>query len=318
MFLAFIIGFCLFSIADQASTLSKLTSYFVGEQITMAFRAANIGGRNQGISSRTFVVTTTYYPDLDDIRFHLAIKLCKLAQLHKIHLIIVDGSPDHESVADQFQQAGTAEYVHVHLQDKTEFSGKGGGLRQAIQHATNLIQDSNKQRGNALNDAVICFTEPEKVDMMNHMIEIAKPILGGVTDVVVPTRNDAFFKQTYPIEQYHSENFGNLHFDILANQFEGFRREGAEKLDWHFGPFAFKASLAASWLNYEGTSWDAQMIPYVRGVRDENWRILSVMVNFRHRKEMKEQEEGHPDWTKKRLMQLNILFDLLGDEELSP
>jgi hypothetical protein len=32
---------------------------------------------------------------------------------------------------------------------------------------------------------------------------------------------------------------------------------------------------------------------------------------------MKEQEEGDPKWTNKRLQQLNILFDLLGEQELS-
>mmetsp|Transcript_25356 Transcript_25356/g.54533 ORF Transcript_25356/g.54533 Transcript_25356/m.54533 type:complete len:154 (+) Transcript_25356:727-1188(+) len=153
---------------------------------------------------------------------------------------------------------------------------------------------------------------------MNYMHQIAKPILDGATDVVVPTRNDELFRETYPIEQYHSESFGNLHFDLSAKQFKGFQSEGAKKLDWLFGPFAFKASLASSWLDYEGTSWDAQIIPYVRGVRKLNWRITSVNVNFRHPKEMKEQEEGYPAWTKKRLKQLNLLFDLLGDEELSP
>ena len=65
------------------------------------------------------------------------------------------------------------------------------------------------------------------------------------------------------------------------------------------------------------SSRDAQIIPYVRGVRDNNWRITSVIVDFRHPKVMKEQEEGSSAFTKKRLMQLNLLFDLLGDKELT-
>mmetsp|Transcript_25356 Transcript_25356/g.54532 ORF Transcript_25356/g.54532 Transcript_25356/m.54532 type:complete len:178 (+) Transcript_25356:194-727(+) len=153
---AVIIGFYLFSIFDQSSflfhILNLLGRYFEGEQVIMS----------EEISRRTFVVTTTYYPDISDIRFHLALELCRLAHLHKIHLIIVDDSPEHESVRDHFQQAGTPEYVHTFQQDKTNYSGKGGALRQAIQGAANLIEKSKTERGNALNDAVICFIEPEK------------------------------------------------------------------------------------------------------------------------------------------------------------
>lgn len=40
-------------------------------------------------------------------------------------------------------------------------------------------------------------------------------------------------------------------------------------------------------------------------------------VNFRHPPEMKAQEEGYSQWTKKRLKQLNLLFETLGDGEMS-
>ena len=319
MIVAVIIGFCLFSILDQSFFLSgvmaSLKHYFNGEETP---EETTLSEPDREIARRIFVVTTTYYPDVSDIRFNLALDLCRLVGLHKIRLVIVDDSPEHETVRDQFHMVGTPEYVHTFRQDKTNYSGKGGALRQAIQQATNLIQAANVRKGNGLNDAVICFTEPEKVDLMNHMHRIAKPIIDRATDVVVPTRNDELFRQTYPIEQYHSESFGNLHFDLLAKQFAGFQKDGARKLDWLFGPFAFRASFAAGWLDYEGTSWDAQMIPYVRGVRQNNWRIMSVTVNFRHPRVMKDQEEGLPVWTKKRLNQLNLLFDLLGDNELSP
>ena len=115
---------CIITVAYQSSILSSLASYFTDEQTNMA-----------DLHSRIFVVTTTYYPDLSDIRFNLALELCKLAKLYQIHLIITDDSPEHEDVKKQFEQAGTAEYVHVFLQDQAQYSGKGGGLRQAIQQA---------------------------------------------------------------------------------------------------------------------------------------------------------------------------------------
>mmetsp|Transcript_26000 Transcript_26000/g.55896 ORF Transcript_26000/g.55896 Transcript_26000/m.55896 type:complete len:278 (-) Transcript_26000:113-946(-) len=265
------------------------------------------------VSQRTCVVTVTYYPNTSDIRFYLALQLCKLAAHHKIHLIIVDGSPDHAAIRDQFQD-GSDGHVHVFEQDVEHYSGKGGSLRQAIGKATEWFRENNVP----VNDAAICFTEPEKVDLINHVRDIVEPILDGRAHVIVPTRNDDLFRETYPMEQYHSESFGNMHFNLLARQVEGFQnQQGAEKLDWLFGPFAFNAKLASGWLNYKGISWDAQMVPYVRGVRNHDWRIMSVTVGFRHPKEMKEQEEGDPVWTTKRLTQLNLLFDLLGKKELS-
>lgn len=60
------------------------------------------------------------------------------------------------------------------------------------------------------------------------------------------------------------------------------------------------------------------MIPYVRGVKNQYWKITSVTVDFCHPKVMKEQEEGDPVFTSKRLGQLNLLFDLLRTHKLSP
>ena len=266
--------------------------------------------------SSTVLVTVTYYPNISDIRFPLAIELCKLAAANKVRTVIVDDSPDHAAVRDALEQMGNG-YVKVFQQDKTIYQGKGGALRQAIYYARELLKEIHNNDNNVLNKTAICFAEPEKVDIVNHIHLITKPILGGDADIVVPTRNEELFRQTYPIEQYHSEKFGNLHFDSLAKEFKGFQTTNAQQLDWLFGPFAFHTSLTDTWLNYKGTSWDAQMIPYVRAVRHENRRIMSVMINFKHAKQMKEQEERNPQWTNKRLKQLNILFDLLGEKELS-
>ena len=272
----------------------------------------------EDICSRTCVVTVTYYPDIHDVRFQLALELCGLATRHKITLIIVDDSPD-TTVRDEMQR-GSEGYVHIFQQDRDHYAGKGGALRQAIKMAKARLDGDNNslpEAGACFVKTAICFTEPEKVDLMNHIHEIVMPILAGTSDVTVPSRNDALFRETYPIEQYHSESFGNMHFDLLAKNIDGFRRDGAQKMDWLFGPFALNSQLADNWLSYGGNSWDAQIVPYVRGVRAHNWSIASVPVNFRHPKEMKEQEEGDPVWTTKRLKQLNILFDLLGAKELS-
>ena len=199
--------------------------------------------------------------------------------------------------------------VHIFKQSK-EQQGKGGALRQAIDHATKWFIENKAD----LKQCAICFTEPEKLNILHHMDDIVKPLLSGEADVVVPFRNKESFQRTYPIEQYHSESFANLHFDSLAKRHDGFKNV---RIDWLFGPFAFNASLALYWMQYTGKSWDAQMIPYVRGIRDHGWKVQSVNVDFLHPSEMKEQEEGDPVWTTKRLHQLNLLFDLLGKVELA-
>ena len=271
--------------------------------------------------SQVCVVTVTYYPDTTDIRYHLALQLCQLASQTLTPLVIVDGSPDHSQIKDELTAAGGG-YVHVFEQDTNTHPGKGGALRQAILQARKALSELNKVNFLKLDDCAICFMEPEKVDLMNHVQDICRPIFDSLTEVVVPLREKELFQQTYPIEQYHSESFANLHFNSLANQIPGFqtRQNGKairrSNIDWHFGPVAWRADLSYRWLEYHGKSWDAQMVPYVRGVRHDGWRIMSVVVKFRHPKEMKDQEEGRPDWTKKRLYQLNVLFDLLGKELL--
>ncbi|KAL3794659.1 hypothetical protein HJC23_010087 [Cyclotella cryptica] len=265
--------------------------------------------------SQICVVSVTYYTDASDIRFTLAQQLCRLAHQKQINLIVVDDSPIHirEKI---FQEQGGC--VQILAQDNGRYQGKGGALRQAIDHARIWFQEHQKLN---LNRCVICFTEPEKVDLLNHIQNIVTPIisLDQSADVVVPLRNRALFQETYPVEQYHSESFANLHFDSLAKRHVGFQTtEIMERgLDWLFGPFAFNARLACHWLEYTGMSWDAQMIPYVRGVLHRGWRIQSVEVHFKHPPEMKLQEEGNPVWTSKRLHQLNVLFELLGKAELT-
>jgi hypothetical protein len=287
------------------------------------------------LHQKVCVVTVTCYPNLSDIRFQLALDLCQLASQLKITLWIVDNSPNHAIVRDKFIAAGKVEgglasnddgFIHVERQDTTHYAGKGGALRQGIKSASSWLDTQTINTATLFSPpttttTAILYMEPEKVDLLNHIHHIVEPILSGNYDVVVPTRNEELFHTTYPKEQFHSEMFGNMHFNNLAKQVAGFQGGWGEKptkLDWLFGPFAFHTRHSDSWLNYTGTSWDAQMIPYVRGVKNQYWKITSVTVDFCHPKVMKEQEEGDPVFTSKRLGQLNLLFDLLGTNELSP
>ena len=70
------------------------------------------------------VVTVTYYPNIADIRFPLALELSELAAAREIQTVIVDDSPDHPAVRDALEQAGKGR-VKVYQQNKDMYKGKG-------------------------------------------------------------------------------------------------------------------------------------------------------------------------------------------------
>ena len=63
----------------------------------------------------------------------------------------------------------------------------------------------------------------------------------------MPRRADAAFHKSYPIEQYHQENFANLYLNTL-----GVAAGLPDHIDWTFGPVGFRASAATHWLQFEG------------------------------------------------------------------
>jgi len=259
---------------------------------TMSLTSAGSGSHEDLI-----VVAPTFYRDQKDPRFTLGLECCQAAARHKIRLIIVDASPE-ESIRDQLRQHG-APYVQVFAQ--TASGKKGAALRQAIRYAYDALKDKEK--------GVIAFQEPEKIDMIHQWPALASYMMNAKADICVPRRSDESFKRTYPIEQYHSENFANLHLDAVAARV-GFH----PSIDWTMGPIAFRQKLAPIWLDYGGHLWDAQIVPMVRAQRQNNAIVASFDVEFQHPPSMKQQEEGVPEWSNKRLFQLNNLFEVVGKE----
>lgn len=239
------------------------------------------------------VVAPTFYPSLDDPRLALGLACCRAAARHNVRLILVDGSP--EGVRARLRQQGGAQVFAQQSQGK-----KGAALREAIQHAVDALRDTA--------GGIVAFQEPEKVDMIHQWRALATHMMDTQADICVPRRSDESFKQTYPIEQYHSENFANLHLDALA------AKVGFPSIDWTMGPIAFRKERAPTWLEYDGDLWDAQIVPMVRAQRRKNAKVVSFAVDFHHPPSMKQQEEGMPEWSSKRLFQLNNLFEIVGKE----
>lgn len=240
-------------------------------------------------SPKYVVVSPTFYPNLDDVRLQLGLEACRKAKALGVPLLLVDASPPEVRAA--LEEAGAV--VHV----QTAKGRKGAALRECIQLAHSVLPP----------DGVVCFQELEKVEMVGLQHKVAAHIARTGCDVCVPKRADGAFKATYPIEQYHQENFANLYLNTL-----GVQAGLPDGIDWTFGPTGFRASAARHWLQCEGELWDAQIVPFVHAARWHAAHVTVLELDYMHPPAMKVEEEGVAKWGEKRLDQLNFLFKHVG------
>lgn len=264
----------------------------------------------QATEKTGFVVfTCTRYDNIDELRFKMCLTMIQKCQTHACPVVVVDGSPS-EEVHSALKSSGAI----VHRQ--TTEGGKGAALREAAMIASQLP---------GVTDATpLCWQEPEKIDMVRHwetVLDTNNFSAGSesVVDVAVPWRNQRLFQETYPIEQYHSEMYGNHYLDTVAEkelkllnlELPGVAFEIVDpklpRIDWHFGPFAFRAEHVKLWTEYKGgDSYDAQLVPIVHAMR-KGLKVCSRVVDFEAPSEMKKEEEGNVNFIEKRLAQLNDL-----------
>ena len=248
------------------------------------------------MTTKLVVTAPTFYSDKEDIRYQLAIDTCREAAKHGIRMILVDASPD-ESVRQEMTKAGTTKEgtQFVRVCPQTSDGRKGAALREGVKLA--LEEGAG----------IVGFQEPEKVKMVEHWRNIADHLLEDDLDICCPRRLDGAFKASYPIEQYHSEHFANMHLDALA------KKVNFPSIDWTMGPFATRAKFAKIWLEYDGELWDAQLVPIVLAQRWYRARVTTYEFEYAQAGKMKLEEEGDPQWTEKRLHQLNNLFEFVGE-----
>ncbi len=176
---------------------------------------------------------------------------------------------------------------------------------------------------------VIVLCEPEKVsvvtDCLTHMVV---PVLEGKADIVVPKRNDALFKATYPQYMYESEVEANSIYNeaLYSNNMLS---KSMPALDWFFGPRAFRndkkiIALFKRVYNFSGISLleklyspdiysNIQFFPIVTALK-KKLAVLEVEVPFRYPHLQKENEDvgQRALFVEKRNMQrVSILIDLM-------
>jgi len=269
--------------------------------------------------------------------------------------LIVDASPD-ETVRQSMFDAGKG---HIKVVKQTYQGKKGAALREGIalaaaaaaaaaggggggggnpeKEAATLLSSSttttatvNQEQeenvsinnNNNNNIIVIAFQEPEKVDMIRYWKTLGKKMVQENADLGVPIRTDDSFRSTYPIEQYHSEQFANHYLNALAKRASttttssttssSSSSSSVAEIDWTMGPIAFTTNMACHWIQYHGDLWDMQLVPLVRAQRWYSAKLTTIPVDYQHPVQMKEEESGIPEWSEKRLFQLEYLFQYVG------
>mmetsp|Transcript_55148 Transcript_55148/g.133993 ORF Transcript_55148/g.133993 Transcript_55148/m.133993 type:complete len:334 (+) Transcript_55148:76-1077(+) len=283
--------FCLFNVVIFYSSFSTKNTSVVDYR-------ANNPPISMPEDIKLIVVAPTFYADMDDIRYHLGLKACREAAKHEVSLLLVDASPSNE-VAEGLEKAGrtTDGRNFVRVVPQTWKGKKGVALREGISKAAEELKDNK--------DAIIAFQELEKVAMFQHYQNLVDHFRQSGSQIVVPRRSDQSFKSTYPIEQYHSENFANMLLDSMGSEIR------MPSIDWTIGPVLLKSDQVQYWLQYHGETWDAQLVPVV-DAHVKGSKISSFEIDYVHPKEMKEQEQGQAGWNEKRLYQINVLTDTIG------
>lgn len=178
--------------------------------------------------------------------------------------------------------------------------------------------------------SVIIAAEAEKVSLINAAQEIAKPLVTNKADIVVPKREQALFKETYPAYMYESEVEGNTLYNEQLKLY-GFLTDRSEELDMFFGPRAFRNdkklvklfcskflfhignhTLPDQYFDPEELS-NASFFPIVQALR-KGLRVETVTVPFVYPKLQKENESiGAVEFfiEKRRAQRLGLLVELM-------
>lgn len=160
--------------------------------------------------------------DTDGIRGDLALESLNKALSLGVRVVASDGgsSPDFLSALEIFTDRGLTLV-------RSGAPQRGPQRRKAFETAT-LLPDGR----------VIVYTQPEKVSLVNHLVEISRPILEGNADIVIPKRNPELFEQSYPDYMRESELRVNKTYNWLTHKAKLLGKD--QSLDWFFGPVVFR------------------------------------------------------------------------------
>lgn len=240
---------------------------------------------------KTVIVTATFYKNLQEVRYQMALKTIQEATNHGYDIVIIDGSPD-SAVADSFKKAGAFVYPET-------IPGMEGSRRLAFFYGCQHILSFNV-------DSAIIWIEAEKYDFVRNVDNMVKPIEEGKAAITIPVRNFDLFKEHYPAFQVESEIKANYIYSSAT---------GRVGYDVFAGPVAMTLDHAmrlSYWRIPNGVNEFARgYIQLLYPISVQNVYVSSVPVDFIYPLEQKIEEEArdNQEIRKKRLDQLNNIGD---------
>jgi hypothetical protein len=264
------------------------------------------------------IVAITYFPKwykgilrsikhTDKVRGDLVLEFAKKAAKLKYQLILVDGG---SSKTFKKEISNINGVLVIKRRNKKRSPGKRIGIRFASK----------------LHDVkVIVITEAEKVSLIaNCILQITKPILEGIAEVVVAKREYSLFKSTYPEYMFESEAEGNKLYNevLIENKLLSSNSEG---LDMFFGPRAFRndPKIVSMFMKkyhifsseyFDSEEWSNTLFfPIVLALL-KRFRVKSVTVPFSYPEKQKKNEEASSRDVfieKRRAQRMGLLIELL-------
>jgi len=245
-----------------------------------------INSKYKDFAEKTVIATTTFYKpgsESDKVRAELSRRFVKRATDLGYDVMIVDGGSA-EELLKEYERYGAKVFEEEKMQVTNTI---GRGRRQAIREAFNIGKN------------VVAWIEPEKEPYIPELIKTVEPVIDGI-DIVVPKRKSL---ESYPHPQKMAENSGNRFWAALTKT----------ELDVWFGPRTFKNEIAEYFLNYKGEygdMWDSIFIPVMNAIYDSK-SVISIEVDYVHPESQRIIEEKDPQFSEKRLKQLDNLTESL-------
>lgn len=237
-----------------------------------------------------YLVLPTKYKTINDLRYKLFLRTLKVIKVHMYikKVIIVDTSS--KEVRREMKKLED-DRIEI-IEQENDGLLKGAAIREGIKYTI----------GKYGRDIVLGFQEPEKDSMIYHYRDIINDNKHKDKWICNPKRLNMTW-ETYPKEQYYSENFMNNYLKMLTGL----------DIDFSFGPVVMNGYAANYFLEYEGKLWDAQIVPIYRAYK-KGLEISEYKVPFMYPHEQKNEEENNMFYIRKRKYQMDYMIEKMEEE----
>ncbi len=167
----------------------------------------------------------------------------------------------------------------------------------------------------------LCWTEPEKIPLLDYLPDLVRPISEGTAEIVMPKRKEKEFRNSYPDYQF---NYEKQNIYLWNNMLRKFRilSENSENLDIFFGPEIFKNTpelreiFLAEYVYKENSERsfifnklyrpdrysNSTIFPIIMALH-KKLRVVSIEIPYIHPKNQTKLEINNDFFIKKRLSQ---------------